>query len=635
MNKILILCFVALFSTLANAQTPAEDSAYLVKNYIKLEKMIPMRDGIKLFTAVYLPKDSSKKHPMLMVRTPYSCAPYGDTAFKKFWEGYQKKYIRENYIMVFQDVRGRFMSEGEFVDVRPFNPNKTGPEHDEASDTYDTIDWLVKNLSGNNGKVGVFGISYPGFYSTMAAKSGHPALKAVSPQAPVTDWFMGDDFHHNGALMLQDAFGFYSSFGVPRPLPTQKYNAGYSIKEADKYKFFLAAGPLKNFNSQFLGDSIAFWNDLMTHPVYDNWWKSRDASTNVGNIQPAILVVGGLFDAEDCYGAWKTYQAIEKNNPAKHFNKIVMGPWFHGAWGGRSAGDTLGSVQFGSKTSEWYQENVEFPFFQQYLNGKANEKPLPEASIFFTGENKWHQLEKWPPANAKDKALYLQAGGGLSFEHPKTLGYRNKPDTATAFTEYISDPANPVPQEGPDTIKSRTREYMVGDQRFAAKRADVAVFQTAVLEKDITLAGPLLADLMVSISSSDADFVVKLIDVFPDNISGTDALYKGKDSMNGYQMMVRGEIMRGKFRNSFEFPEPFVPNKITRVKYELPDVAHTFQKGHRIMVQIQSSWFPVADRNPQTFTDIYKATEADFQKASIKVFHTEGVTSKLVLPVVE
>lgn len=638
MNKIVFLSFLILFSAFANAQTPAEDSVYIVNNYVKLEKLVPMRDGTKLFTAIYMPKDSVKKHPVLMVRTPYSCAPYGDTAFRKFWDGYQKKYIRKNYIMVFQDVRGRFMSEGDFVDVRPFNPNKNGTENDEASDTYDTIDWLVKNVAGNNGKVGVFGISYPGFYSTMAAKSGHPALKAVSPQAPVTDWFLGDDFHHNGAFMLQDGFGFYSSFGVPRPLPTQKYNAGYALKEVDKYHFFLAAGPLKNFNSQFLGDSIAFWNDLMTHPVYDSWWQSRNASSLVSNIQPAVLVVGGLFDAEDCYGAWKTYKSIEKSNPPKQFNKIVMGPWFHGAWGGRSAGDKMGQVEFGSKTSEWYQENVEFPFFQQYLNNVANDKQLPEASIFFTGENKWHQLDKWPPANVKEEALYFQPGGGLSFNHSKAPGNR-KPDAASSFTEYVSDPANPVPHEGPDTIKSRTREYMLGDQRFASQRPDVVTLQTAVLDKDVTLAGPLVADLMVSISTTDADFVVKLIDVFPENISqsttGPDALYKGKDSMNGYQMMVRGEIMRGKFRNSFEFPEPFVPNKITKVKYILPDIAHTFQKGHRIMVQVQSSWFPVADRNPQTFTDIYKATEADFQKSTIKIYHTEAAASRLMLPVVK
>ncbi len=602
--------------------------------------MIPMRDGIKLFTSIYLPKDSSYKHPILLSRTPYGCEPYGESKFTGLlWWRVTKLFLREKYIYVKQDVRGRFMSEGDFKDIRPYNPDKKGVETDEASDAYDTIDWLIKNLSNNNGNVGIVGISYPGFYATMAAICGHPALKAVSPQAPPTDWFIGDDFHHNGAFMLIDAFEYYKDFGIPRPLPVKHYNPGYAIKEPDRYRFYLETGPLKNFSAKYLADSIAFWNDLMNHPVYDNWWKKRNSLNHTGNIQPAILTVGGLFDAEDCFGSWHLYEAIEKNNPADHYNKIVMGPWFHGDWEGRGAGDHLGRIKFGAKTSEWYQENIEFPFFQHFLNNTKEEKPLSEATVFFTGENRWKQFDQWPPSDVKEKALYLQPRGSLSFVHPRQLSYQDRPDNSGAFTQYTSDPAKPVPFDGPDTIKVRTREYMTNDQRFAAARKDVISFRTAPLNKDITLAGRVYADLMVSVSGTDADFVAKLIDVFPNNIahdaSDADTIYKNDGSMNGYQMLVRGEVMRGKFRNSYEKPEPMVPNKITHIRFALNDVAHTFQKGHRIMVQIQSSWFPLVDRNPQTFTDIYKASEADFQKASISIFHTEGVASKIILPVLE
>ena len=622
----------------AIAQTVDDDSAYIVNNYTKVEKMIPMRDGLRLYTAIYLPKSAAAKHPILLNRTPYSAGPYG-TEIRKFWTTNHGLYAKLNYILVFQDVRGRFMSEGQFVDVRPFNANKTGTQYDEASDTYDTIDWLVKNLANNNGNVGVFGISYPGFYSTEAALSGHPALKAVSPQAPVTDWFMGDDFHHNGAFMLMDGFGFYKGFGVPRPLPVPSYNKGYEIPEKDLYKFYLDAGPLGGYSKKFLGDSIAFWKDLMNHPNYDDWWKARDARRSMKNVKPAMLIVGGLFDAEDCFGAWNLYKAIESQNKPTNFNKIVMGPWFHGGWGGRSTGEKLGLAKFGSKTSMWYQQNVELPFFQKYLNNMPTADTIAEATVFFSGENQWKSFAQWPPAGTKEMAIYLQPDHLLSFSHPKPLGYRTRPDSSEAFTAYTSDPMHPVPYEGTDTIKYRSREYMAADQRFAAARPDVITFQTPVLDKAITLAGPLTADLMVSLTTTDADFVVKLIDVFPDNIAtavaGADTVYAGLTQMNGYQMMVRGEVMRGKFRNSFEAPEAFVPNKITRVKFYLPDVAHTFTPGHRIMVQIQSSWFPLVDRNPQTFTNIYKATEADFKPSNIKVFHTEGVASKLVLSVLQ
>jgi putative CocE/NonD family hydrolase len=638
MNKFVQVFLLLAFTTSTQAQHAKQDSVYFKNNYAKIEQMIPMRDGIKLYTAIYVPKDSSIKHPILFYRTPNGCTPYGKELIN-IWDRYQVQYCREKYILVYQDVRGRYMSEGSFIDVRPYNPSKKGIETDEASDAFDTIDWLVKHVAGNNGNVGVYGISYQGFYSTMAALSGHPALKAVSPQAPVTDWFIGDDFHHNGALMLIDAFSFFSDFGVPRPSQTRVNNPGYTITIPDKYQFFLRAGPLSNFNRKFLGDSIAFWNDLMSHPVYDRWWQSRNPRNFAMGIKPAMLVTGGLFDAEDLFGTWNLYKAIEANNPSAHFNKIVMGPWSHGEWDGAGTAESLGDIRFGTNASRWFQENVAFPFFQHFLNNKESKKSLAEATVFFSGENHWKEFNEWPPADKKDKPLYVLPDGKLSFVHPKTLGYRDRPEGALAYTEYLSDPAKPVPYDGPDTIKNRTAEYMTADQRFTEGRKDVISFQMTGLDEPLTLAGPIYADLMVSTSTTDADFVVKVIDVFPADISnapnGADTVYHDNKKMNGYQMLVRADVMRGKFRNSFEDPQPFIPNKITRVRFELPDVAHTFLKGHRLMIQIQSSWFPLVDRNPQTFTDIYKATESDFKKATIRIFHTEGVTSKIILPVVE
>jgi len=596
------------------------DSAWIKENYVKIERMVPMRDGARLFTSIYFPKDTTEPHPILMTRTPYSCMPYGEQNYRAFWQSYQRLYLREGYIMVFQDVRGRFMSEGEFEDVRPFNPNKkTSTDIDEASDTYDAIEWLTKNLPHNNGRVGVFGISYPGFYSTMAALSAHPALKAVSPQAPVTDWFMGDDFHHNGAFMLMDAFAFYTRFGVPRPNPTRFYTGGYRLNTSDNYDFYLNTGALKNF-SLLAGDSIRFWKDLMSHPNYDDWWKARNPRNFVQGIKPAMLVVGGLFDAEDCFGAWRLYEAIEKKNPANHFNKIVMGPWYHGQWS-QPDGSSLGNARFGSRTSEWYQNNIEVPFFNFHLKGKGDLSKLSEATVFMTGSNEWRTFEQWPPAPKKDEPLYFQPGGGLDGV---------KPNAAASFSEYTSDPSRPVPYTE-DVHDDRTREYMTDDQRFASRRPDVLVFQTPVLNKDITVTGTVIADLLVSISTTDADFVVKVIDVFPENyrsVAGPVSNYP----MGGYQMLVRGETMRGRYRNSFENPSAFTPNKVERVRFELPDIAHTFQKGHRIMVQLQSSWFPLTDRNPQQFINIYTAEDKDFKKAQIKIYHDAKNPSAIILP---
>lgn len=631
MRKLITLAFFMLTVLIVSAQY-AQDSAWIKEHYYKIERYIPMRDGIKLFTAIYIPKDSTEKHPILLTRTPYSCFPYGEQNFNAgLWGSHRRYYARENYIMVTQDVRGRWMSEGEFMDIRPFNPNKKGTETDEASDTYDAIDWLVKNTPYNNGNVGVFGISYPGFYSTMAALSGHPALKAVSPQAPVTDWFQGDDFHHNGAFMIMDGFSFYAGgFGYPRPKPTTMAPPNpLKLPSVDNYTTYLNIGALKNF-MKLTGDSVAFWKDLYAHPNYDDFWKARNPRNFVNNVSPAMLVVGGLFDAEDCFGAWNLYKAIESKNPSTHFNKLVMGPWYHGQWASTD-GTHLGNVRFGSNTSFWYQNNIEIPFFDYYLKGKGDISRQPEATIFFSGENNWRSYAQWPPAEKQDKPIYLQANGKLSWD---------KPTDKNSYTEYISDPSHPVPYTE-DVHFNRTREYMTDDQRFASRRPDVLTFQTDILREDVTLGGVVTANLLTSISSTDADFVVKIIDVFPDDFKYPGAAMQagrtagGDYPMGGYQMLVRGEIMRGRFRNSFAAPEAFKPNKVEKVSFALPDVAHTFKNGHRIMIQIQSTWFPLADRNPQKFVNIYEASDADFQKASIRILHDDTNASNIILPIIK
>jgi putative CocE/NonD family hydrolase len=626
--KQLLFCLFIITCFTSKAQNA--DSAWIRDNYTKKEVYITMRDGIRLFTAVYMPKSTTETHPILLSRTPYSCEPYGEGNYNDYWNSYQKEYFKEGYIMVKQDVRGRWMSEGEFKNVRPFNANKKGKEIDEASDTYDAIDWLIKNIPNNNGNVGVFGISYPGFYSTMAAASNHPALKAVSPQAPVTNWFIGDDFHHNGAFFQMDAFDFYSAlgsaFGVPHPKPVSvaATSVGYPIH--DNYKFFLEAGSLKNL-TKYTGDSIAFWKDLMVHPNYDAWWKARDARNATKNLQPAMLWVGGLFDAEDCWGAWNAYKAAEQNNPGKAFNKIVEGPWYHGQWANYD-GTHHGNISFGSNTSEYYQQHFEVPFFNYFLKGKGDIAQMAEANIFITGANEWKTFTQWPPASKEDKALYLQPNGKLSSA---------KPAAASSFSEYISDPAKPVPYEE-QVHFNRTRTYMSDDQRFASRRPDVLVFETDTLTDDVTVTGNVIADIMTSISTSDADFVVKVIDVLPDYLSYNNVdIYAEKDPypMGGYQMLVRAEIFRGRYRKSYENPSAFTPGKIAEVKFELPSIAHSFKKGHRIMVQVQSSWFPLVDRNPQQFVDIYHCDEKDFIKSDIKIYHDAQNASKIILPVLK
>lgn len=627
-TRLLSLFFALGLALSGGAQTAADkDSSFLRENYTKREVYIPMRDGVRLFTAIYTPKDLTKTYPILMRRTPYSCAPYGVDAFPTRM---QNSYLlRSGYIYVIQDVRGRYMSEGEFVDVRPFRPNKkSNTDVDEASDTYDTVEWLLQHATGNNGKVGVYGISYPGFYSTMAILAAHPAIKAVSPQAPVTDWFIGDDFHHNGAFMLMDAFAFYSGFGKPRPEPTTRGQRGFSEwNTPDNYAFFLRAGALPNLNRRYLKGEIPFWNELMQHPDLDDWWKARNPRPHLRDVQPAVLTVGGLFDAEDCFGAWATYKAIEAQNPPSVSNRIVMGPWSHGAWA-RNSGERLGNIVFGQPTSEFYQREIEFPFFEHYLKGRGGLN-LPEAYIFETGSNRWVRHDAWPPKNMRPTPFYMHDGGQLKTQLPTA---------AAGADRYPSDPNRPVPYT--DRVHLyRTREYMTDDQRFASRRPDVLVYETPPLDTVLRLHGPLVADLWVSLDDRgtvprgrllDADFVVKLVDVFPDTLSDVE----NGVPLGGYQMLVRAEIFRGRYRNSFEKPEGFRPRQVQRVRFELPDVAHAFLPGHRLMVQVQSSWFPLADRNPQQFVNIYQAEDQDFIPIEITLHRNGRYPSAVVLPVV-
>jgi len=624
-RAIIFLCLSGfVFASPAALVAQEKQEKYDVKaNYEKREVRIPMRDGVNLFTAIYLPKDAARKYPIMFSRTPYTVSPYGEDKFKGSL-GPSEHFMREGYIFVYQDVRGKFMSEGDYMDVRPYKPQKSGPtDIDESTDTYDTIEWLVKNIPNHNGRVGMWGISYPGFYTSMGLIDAHPALKAGSPQAPIADWFIGDDWHHNGTTFIAHTLGFFASFGLPRPKPTTEWaEPVFKPTTADGYKFFLETGSLANVNEKYYKGRIAFWNDMLAHPNYDDWWKARNVPQHLKGIKPAVMTVGGWFDAEDLYGALKTYEAIEKKNPGI-YNTLVMGPWLHGGWAGME-GDTLGDINFGEKTGVFYREKIEFPFFQCVLKDKCDEK-LPEAYIFETGSNRWRKFDSWPPKNAKEVSLYLDANGKLSF-NPAT-GAR------LTFDEYTSDPARPVPHINRVTL-GMTGDYMIQDQRFASRRPDVLVYQTEPLKEDITLAGPVAAALTISTTGTDADFVVKLIDVFPDNTPDPDPNPK-QLRMGGYQMLVRGEPMRARFRNSWERPEALVPNQPTKLDFVMPDTSHTFRKGHRIMVQIQSSWFPLVDRNPQKFVNIYEARESDFQKATQRVYRAGRLGSHLKLWVLQ
>jgi len=605
------------------------------EHYTKYEYRIPMRDGVRLFTAVYVPKDSSRAYPFLIDRTPYSVGPYGVDQYRSQL-GPSPEFDKAGYIFVFQDVRGRFMSEGQFVEMRPHVDNKkSNKDVDDASDLYDTIEWLLKNVANNNGNAGIWGISYPGFFTSASIIDSHPALKAASPQAPMTNLFMGDDAYHGGAFMLAANFGFYAFFKPQEnPQLPPKAFVPFEYDTNDGYDFFLNAGPIGNLSKLLQGKSALF-DDQMRHDTFDDYWKARDLAPHMKNIHCAVLTVGGWFDAEDLQGPFTTFRSIDKNNPGI-FNALVVGPWVHGGWA-RYDGEHLGRADFASNTGDFYRKNILFPFFEQYLKSTTGAK-LPKAYVFETGTNVWRRYSAWPPKNAEPKTLYLQANGGLSFEAP--------PGESSAFDEYVSDPAKPVPFVN-YTAQNVPQEYMVSDQRFAASRPDVLVYSTPVLQEDVTIAGPLSPKLFISTSGTDSDWDVKLIDVYPTDYpeSKLDA-QKPEDrnkpradvgpptfAMGGYQQLVRGEPFRGKFRHSFEKPEPFTPGKVEEVNFTMQDVNHTFRRGHRIMVQIQSSWFPLTDRNQQTYVNIPDAKPSDFVRATERVYHNKADPSGIAVQV--
>lgn len=613
---------VAGAGTRATLEAPTPRAEYIRAHYTKYEYRIPMRDGVRLFTAVYVPNDASasKRYPMLMVRTPYSVAPYGLDRYRAAL-GPSEPYEQAGYIFVYQDVRGQHMSEGEFVNMRPHNPAKRGREIDESSDTHDSIDWLLKHVEHHNGRVGQWGISYPGFYASMAAIDSHPALKAVSPQAPIADWWRGDDMHRHGAFNLQMSFAFFSGFGLPRPQPTDDEQwKRYAFGTPDAYQFFLDLGPLSNLPARFT-DKVAFWDDLVAHPDYDDFWKARNILPHLKNVRAATLVVGGWFDTEDLYGPLATYAAIERQNPGAR-NTLVMGPWPHGGWN-RGAGDRLGDAEFGFKTSETFQA-LEFAFFEHHLKDK-DDPALAEAYVFETGANRWRRFPAWPPPGTRRESLYMDAGGQLLRSQPIQSGEDAWP----------SDPARPVPYT--QEISQRWgRDYMAEDQRFASRRPDVLVYQSEPLKADLTLAGPLLADLWFSTTGTDADLVVKLIDVRPGVAAGWDEsdYESGRRDRGGQQTLVRGEPFRARWRESYEQPLPLQPDTPTHIRFPINDVFHTFKRGHRIMIQVQSSWFPFIDRNPQTFVpSIYAAKAEDFVRAEHRLHRGGQQASRLEVQV--
>ncbi|HUX44376.1 MAG TPA: CocE/NonD family hydrolase [Terracidiphilus sp.] len=630
----LLLATLALATLPLHGQKASPESLpadYARSHYTKYEYRIPMRDGVRLFTSVYVPKDAAGgPYPFLMDRTPYSVAPYGEDEYPKRL-GPSPEFEKSGYIFVYQDVRGRWMSEGTFVEMRPYIDHKTSAKDvDDASDTHDTIDFLLKHVPNNNGKVGIWGISYPGFYTSASIIDSHPALVAASPQAPMTDLFRGDDAYHGGAFMLSANFGFYAPFFHPQKTPVQPHpTVPFNFGTPDSYEFYLKAGNVETLEKDYLKGSNPLFDDQFRHDTYDAYWQARDLSRHMKNVHCAVLVVGGWFDAEDLEGPHRTLEAINKFNPNTP-TTLVEGPWVHGGWA-RSEGDRLGDVEFNSNTAEYFRANVQFPFFEHYLKGKG--EAMPKAVVFETGSNVWRQFNSWPPKTARPATLYLHAGGKLSFD-PPTEG--------KGADQYVSDPNHPVPFVGytTDTVPQR---YMVDDQRFASYRPDVLVYETDPLQEDVTIAGPISPRLKIASTGTDSDFDVKLIDVYPDNYPDPKDTSHGSKHildtpplhMGGYQQLLRGEPFRAKFRNSMEKPEPLIPGKETEIAFSMPDLFHTFRRGHRIMIQIQSSWFPLTDRNPQTFTDIPYAAPDQFQKATETVFHQKNAASGvevLVLP---
>jgi len=613
--RVIAIALASLIVGVAVRPVVAQGPDYIRAHYDKREYRIPMRDGAKLFTAVYTPKDKSQTYPIMLTRTQSGVMPYGEDKFPATL-GPGAHFVRSGYIFVAQDVRGRWMSEGEFVVLRPHMANKSGPtDTDESTDAFDTIEWLLKNVAGHNGRVGYQGMSYRGWLAACGAIDAHPALKAVSPQAPVGDTFVGDDWHHNGALFLNHAVFYMPIMGKKRSGLTMVPPARPDYGTPDGYDFFLKLGPLSNVNAKHFKNEVYYWDEVISHPTYDDYWKAKRLTPHLKNIKPAMLVVGGWFDAEDLYGTLLTYDAIEKQSPTTT-NTLVMGPWIHGGWNS-GTGANLGPVSFGAATAEYYREKIELPFFEHHLKVKAEAK-LPEALVFETGTNMWREYAEWPPRNTEPFELRFHRGGRLTSELDPPEATPRMPSHDPGYDEYRSDPAKPVPYT--DQIAFRlVPEFMAGDQRFAASRPDVLVYETLPLKESVTLVGPLEVKLEVATSGTDSDWIVKLIDAYPPDMKDPEPNPTGA-RLGNYQQLVRGEVMRAKFRESLETPKPVEPNHPTIVKLTLPDINHTFRAGHRIMVQVQSSWFPLVDRNPQTFVDIYQATERDYRPAVQRLY---------------
>jgi len=614
-QMMLVLCLVSFSSAGFAAEKKTNKRAdYIRDNYTKFEYKIPMRDGTLLFTAVYAPNDTSKQYPMLMQRTPYRVAPYGSDRYKTRL-GPDAQFEKEGFIFVFQDVRGKFLSQGEYVNMRPQDAYKRGKKAvDDATDTFDTIDWLVDNVENNNGKVGMWGTSYPGYYTSVAGINSHKALKALSPQAPIADWFF-DDFHRNGAFVTPMAFLFFDTFDKQLDKPQAHWPKGMKKVTPDGYDFFLKLGPLSNVNKDYFKGERPFWNELTEHPNYDDYWQARDVLPHLKKVKPATLIVGGWYDTEDLYGPLATYQAMSKRNKKEHI-KMIMGPWYHGQWN-RGNGDKLGQANFGFDTSKWFQKSVLLPFFNHHLKG-AKDPQLASATMFETGSNRWRKFDAWPPKKTVKQRYLLGANQQLSIE----------PTAGAGFSDYVSDPAKPVPHSA-SISRGWDKPYMVEDQRFTARRPDVLTFETEVMTDDMTIAGAIDLNLWFSTSQTAADIVVKLIDVFPAIDENSDKV--DKDNGNRHEL-VRWGVIRGRFRESMSKPIPFVANQPTAVDFELYDVLHTIKRGHKLQIQIQSSMFPFIDRNPQKYVEnIFDATEQDFVRATHKIYHDSEHPSSISL----
>ena len=620
-SKLLLLLtgwLLAMVAAHADSKADKARADYIRSHYAKFEYRIPMRDGTRLFTSVYIPYDRTQTYPILLQRTPYEVSPYGAGNYKTRL-GPSESFEKAGYIFVFQDVRGKFMSEGNFVNMRPQDAaSKGGNATDDATDTYDTIDWLVKHLPDNNGKVGMWGISYPGYYTSVASIHAHPALKAISPQAPIANWFF-DDFHRRGAFVTPMAFLFFDTFDKPRDGTMTVWPEGHKMPTPDGYQFFKALGPLSNVNKTYFKHQRPFWDEIIAHPNYDAYWQARNVLPHLTNTRPQTLVVGGWYDTEDLYGALATYATMSHDNKKDNV-RLVMGPWYHGQWN-RGDGTHMGSAQFGFDTSKWFQDNVQFPFFEHVLKGKK-EPQLARATVFETGANRWRTFANWPPKHTQRKTLYLAGNEQL----------QANPDSHGGFSDYVSDPNKPVPQSTAIT-RGWAREYMASDQRFAARRPDVLVFDSEVAKADMTIAGKVKVNLWFATDQSAADIIVKLVDVFPGINENTG---KKDDATGNRHELVRWGVIRGRFRNSFSHPEPFVPGKPTQVQFDLYDILHTIKRGHRLEVQIQSSLFPFLDLNPQKYVpNIFAANKSDFVRATHKIYHSEQYPSTVsfqVLP---